>query len=125
MTLVDTQMEIMLRWIPRLLSPLGGRSELICFASRVSGTSSSDATIATLRSRLKQALSKGLMASGCDVLSIGLASTPLVYWYAVREDNAGGVMVTGSHLFSQIRTVSSCALARAIFMVTRFRRCAV
>ncbi|MBK8021500.1 MAG: hypothetical protein IPK19_08725 [Chloroflexi bacterium] len=55
------------------------------------------------------------MASGCDVLSIGLASTPLVYWYAVREDNAGGVMVTGSHLSPDQNGFKLCVGARNLY----------
>ena len=43
-------------------------------------------------------MSAGLRDSGCSVVDIGLVSTPLVYWHAVQHDNAGGVMVTGSHL---------------------------
>ncbi|PJF40417.1 MAG: phosphomannomutase [Phototrophicales bacterium] len=40
----------------------------------------------------------GLAASGCDVIDIGLVSTPVLYWHAVARDNAGGMMITGSHL---------------------------
>lgn len=49
-------------------------------------------------SALASAFSKGLRDSGCAVLDIEIVSTPLVYWYAVQNDNCGGVMVTGSHL---------------------------
>lgn len=41
---------------------------------------------------------EGLRASGCRVVDLGLVSTPTVYWHAVRRGNAGGFMVTGSHL---------------------------
>lgn len=47
---------------------------------------------------LAQAVIDGLTASGCQVCDLGLVSTPFVYWWAVRQGNAGGVMVTGSHL---------------------------
>ena len=47
---------------------------------------------------LASAFSAGLRQAGCLVVDIGLVSTPLVYWHAVQHDNAGGVMVTGSHL---------------------------
>lgn len=46
---------------------------------------------------LRDALFAGLVASGCDVLDIGICSTPTLYWYAVKEDTAG-IMITGSHL---------------------------
>jgi phosphomannomutase / phosphoglucomutase len=47
---------------------------------------------------LAQAAIDGLKSSGCHVVDIGLASTPMVYWHAVQRDHAGGLMVTGSHL---------------------------
>jgi phosphomannomutase/phosphoglucomutase len=47
---------------------------------------------------LSQAAIDGLVASGCDVIDIGLVSTPVVYWHAVQRIDAGGLMVTGSHL---------------------------
>lgn len=46
---------------------------------------------------LADAAIKGAQASGCKVIDIGLVSTPLVYWHAI-QNNAGGLMVTGSHL---------------------------
>jgi len=50
---------------------------------------------------LQDALMAGLAKSGCDVVDIGLVSTPLVYWHAIHEETKGGVMVTGSHLPAQ------------------------
>ncbi len=47
---------------------------------------------------LAQAAIEGLARSGCHVVDIGLVSTPLVYWHSVHRANAGGLMVTGSHL---------------------------
>ena len=47
--------------------------------------------------RLRDAFIKGLVATGAEVLDIGICSTPTLYWYAVKEDTAG-VMITGSHL---------------------------
>ncbi len=46
---------------------------------------------------LGQALQRGLMASGCDVIDIGQVSTPLVYFGTYTLGTASGVMVTGSH----------------------------
>jgi len=46
---------------------------------------------------LSQALGRGLLASGIDVLDIGRVATPMLY-FATHELNTGtGVMVTGSH----------------------------
>lgn len=47
---------------------------------------------------LAAAALEGLRAVGCDVIDIGLVSTPFVYWRAVKADDAGAFMVTGSHL---------------------------
>ncbi|MCK6581310.1 MAG: phosphomannomutase/phosphoglucomutase [Anaerolineae bacterium] len=64
---------------------------------------------------LMQALIEGLTAAGCDVVTIALASTPLVYWYAVHHDNAGGVMVTGSHLAPEQNGFKLCVGARNLY----------
>jgi phosphomannomutase/phosphoglucomutase len=46
---------------------------------------------------LSMALAKGLQASGCDVIDIGMVPTPVLY-FATHHFNTGtGVMVTGSH----------------------------
>ncbi|MDZ7854501.1 MAG: phosphomannomutase/phosphoglucomutase, partial [Halomonas sp.] len=48
--------------------------------------------------RLLAALTRGLIASGCDVVDIGMVPTPVLYFAThVLEGTASGVMVTGSH----------------------------
>ena len=46
---------------------------------------------------LSQALSKGLQASGCDVIDLGVVPTPLLYYATHVLDTRSGVMLTGSH----------------------------
>ncbi len=47
--------------------------------------------------RLRNALIKGLVESGCDVSDVGVNPTPLLY-YSVKQLGAdGAVMITGSH----------------------------
>lgn len=46
---------------------------------------------------LRDALVKGLVSSGCDVLDIGLAPAPLLYFSLVYYKKTGSVMITGSH----------------------------
>jgi phosphomannomutase/phosphoglucomutase len=46
---------------------------------------------------VKQALTLGLIASGCDVCDIGLAITPMAYFAQVSLDVACVAMVTASH----------------------------
>ncbi|MBX9600992.1 MAG: phosphomannomutase, partial [Bryobacteraceae bacterium] len=47
--------------------------------------------------RLRSALLKGLLGSGCDVTEIGVVPTPLLYYSAVHFEMDGAVMITGSH----------------------------
>ena len=46
---------------------------------------------------LLEALSAGLLASGCNVINIGLVPTPLLYFATLAFDTGSGVMLTGSH----------------------------
>jgi phosphomannomutase/phosphoglucomutase len=47
--------------------------------------------------RLRNALMKGLLASGCEVTDIGVVPTPLLYFSVFHLKADGGVMITGSH----------------------------
>ncbi len=47
---------------------------------------------------LYAAAREGLLASGCDVLDIGLAPTPVLYHSVVNNGRSAGLMITGSHL---------------------------
>lgn len=44
-----------------------------------------------------KALSRGLLATGCDVADLGVVPTPLLYFSVFHEKMPAGVMVTGSH----------------------------
>jgi phosphomannomutase / phosphoglucomutase len=47
--------------------------------------------------RLRDALSAGLRATGCDVTDIGVVPTPLLYYSAQHLKADGAIMITGSH----------------------------
>jgi phosphomannomutase / phosphoglucomutase len=47
--------------------------------------------------RLHQALLRGLMASGCVVVDVGVVPTPVLYYSVFHLGTDGGVMITGSH----------------------------
>lgn len=47
--------------------------------------------------RLAGALTKGLLASGCDVTDVGVVPTPLLYYSVFHLNATGAVMITGSH----------------------------
>lgn len=46
---------------------------------------------------LSKALIEGILASGCDVIDIGEAPTPMMYFACEQMGTNSGVMVTGSH----------------------------
>jgi phosphomannomutase/phosphoglucomutase len=46
---------------------------------------------------LHRALVAGLLASGVDVVDIGVLPTPLAYWSQHNLDVVGGIQITGSH----------------------------
>jgi len=46
---------------------------------------------------LAKALSEGLRAAGCDVIDIGMAPTPVLYYATHKLETGTGIMVTGSH----------------------------
>jgi phosphomannomutase/phosphoglucomutase len=46
---------------------------------------------------LAEALAKGIIATGLNVLDIGMVPTPVLYFVARHTEGRSGVMVTGSH----------------------------
>jgi phosphomannomutase/phosphoglucomutase len=76
---------------------------LATFLAPSGGTSKRNARIAVGRDcrlssdRLLGALSEGLMASGAEVLDIGVGPSPLLYFSAHHLETDGAVMITGSH----------------------------
>ncbi|MCD6508054.1 phosphomannomutase, partial [Candidatus Poribacteria bacterium] len=46
---------------------------------------------------LCEALTEGLLSTGCDVVGIGETITPILYFARVHYGIEGGVMVTASH----------------------------
>jgi phosphomannomutase len=71
------------------LRPQGGGRVLIGRDARSSSLS------------LKEAFTEGVLASGNDVLDIGISSTPMAVWYAAQAGFDGGAVVTASHMGKQ------------------------
>jgi len=47
--------------------------------------------------RLRDALMRGLVASGCHVIDLGVVPTPVLYYSVFHLKTDGAVMITGSH----------------------------
>ncbi|MBM4316402.1 MAG: phosphomannomutase, partial [Deltaproteobacteria bacterium] len=47
--------------------------------------------------RIRQSLIDGLLATGINVIDIGLVPTPLLYFSVFELNSDGGIMITGSH----------------------------
>ena len=61
---------------------------------------------------LFDALSRGLMDSGVDVLDLGLCGTEMVYFAAFHQQLDGGIMITASHNpvdYNGMKFVRECA----------------
>jgi phosphomannomutase/phosphoglucomutase len=83
--LLDADVEVLGRALGTYLIRHSGR--IICLGRdcRLSG------------GRIHDALLKGLLAAGANVLDIGTGPTPLLYYSAVHFQADGAVMITGSH----------------------------
>lgn len=51
----------------------------------------------TTSTAIRDALVQGLEAAGAEVTDIGPSTTPMVYFFTVKEDFDGSVMITASH----------------------------
>ncbi len=47
--------------------------------------------------RFRDALIRGLVSTGCEVIDVGVCPTPLLYFALFHYERSGGVMITGSH----------------------------
>jgi len=47
--------------------------------------------------QLKNAVVKGLISTGCQVIDLGIVTTPILYFGIAHKNKDGGVMVTASH----------------------------
>lgn len=83
--LLDADVELLGRALGTYLIRHSGRTICLGRDCRLSG------------GRIHDALLKGLLASGANVLDIGVGPTPLLYYSVVHFEAAGGVMITGSH----------------------------
>lgn len=83
--LVDTVIELLGSAFAEYLRPLGVTTVTIGYDARLSSP------------RLRDALGRGLTASGLDVVDIGLCPTPALYFSLYHLKPGAGIMITGSH----------------------------
>jgi phosphomannomutase / phosphoglucomutase len=55
-----------------------------------------------------RALTKGLQATGCDVVDVGLVPTPVLYFSIFHLNTDGGCMITASHNPSEYNGIKLC-----------------
>ncbi|GGX97743.1 phosphomannomutase/phosphoglucomutase [Litchfieldella qijiaojingensis] len=85
-TLTEESVELIGRAIGAEAAARGESTVIVARDGRLSGP------------RLQAAMTRGLIASGRDVIDIGMVPTPVLYYAThVLEDSASGVMITGSH----------------------------
>lgn len=61
------------------------------------------------------ALTKGLQATGCDVVDIGLVPTPLLYFSLFHLNTDGGCMITASHNPAEYNGLKLCLGRAALY----------
>jgi phosphomannomutase/phosphoglucomutase len=65
--------------------------------------------------RLQQALVRGMLSAGCDVVDIGECPTPLLYFSIFHLESHGGVQVTGSHNPAEFNGFKMCIETSTLF----------
>ena len=83
--LLDPEVELIGRGLGTHLIRQSGRTICMGRDCRLSGQ------------RIHDALLKGLLAAGANVLDVGVGPTPLLYYSAIHFKADGAVMITGSH----------------------------
>ena len=58
--------------------------------------------------RVQKAVQKGLLATGLDVINIGMVATPMLYFSIAHWKLDGGIMITGSHNPSEYNGLKLC-----------------
>ena len=83
--LTDPVIEMLGKAFAQYLRPIGINKVTIGYDARLSSP------------RLRDALGRGLTASGFDVVDIGLCPTPALYFSLYHLKPGAGIMITGSH----------------------------
>lgn len=101
--LTDPVIEMLGRAFARYLVPSGVDRVTIGYDARLSSP------------RLRDALARGLTASGVDVIDIGLCPTPALYFSLYHLKPGGGIMITGSHNPAEFNGFKLCVGKETIY----------
>jgi phosphomannomutase/phosphoglucomutase len=101
--LVDPVIELLGRAFADYLRPSGVSSVTIGYDARLSSP------------RLRDALGRGLTASGLNVINIGLCPTPALYFSLHHLNPGAGIMITGSHNPSEFNGFKLCVGKETIY----------
>ena len=108
--LTDPVIELLGRAFAEYLRPSGINRVAIGYDARLSSP------------RLRDALGRGLTASGFDVIDIGLCPTPALYFSLYHLKPGAGIMITGSHNPAEFNGFKLCVGKDTIYGTERSRR---
>jgi phosphomannomutase/phosphoglucomutase len=101
--LTDPVIEALGAVFAEYLAPKGARTVTVGYDARLSSP------------RLRDAISRGLLASGLDVVDIGLCPTPALYFSLYHLKPDAGIMITGSHNPAEFNGFKLCIGKETIF----------
>lgn len=84
-------------------SYISGKEVIVGMDNRLSST------------RIKNALIKGLISTGKDVIDIGLTLSPILYYSRILYGIDGAIMITGSHIAANYNGFKICKGKHTIF----------
>jgi phosphomannomutase/phosphoglucomutase len=101
--LTDPVIEALGAVFAEYLAPKGARTVTVGYDARLSSP------------RLRDAISRGLIPSGLDVIDIGLCPTPALYFSLYHLKPDAGIMITGSHNPAEFNGFKLCVGKETIF----------
>jgi len=101
--LIDPVIELLGRAFAEYLRPSGITTVTVGYDARLSSP------------RLRNALSRGLTASGLNVVDLGLCPTPALYFSLYHLKPGAGIMITGSHNPSEFNGFKLCVGRETIY----------
>lgn len=66
--------------------------------------------------RIKKAFAEGVLSTGCNIIDVGLAPIPALYFSIIHFRASGGAMITGSHLPKEFNGFKLSASKNALTM---------